>query len=67
MSRFLPPLILAAGPVLAHGGHAPVPSMWHGLVHSAWPILAIVVAGVAIGIARQRALRQQGGRTKDRG
>lgn len=38
------------GAALAHGGHAPVPEMAHGLVHAALPfglvIAALVIAGV---------------------
>ncbi|MDJ0630454.1 MAG: hypothetical protein QNJ44_19515 [Rhodobacter sp.] len=41
---------LSAGPVFAHGAHAPVPDAAHGIAHAAGPAAALLLAALALGV-----------------
>ena len=56
MKRLALIVCAAPGAALAHGGHAPVPDMAHGLAH-AGPTLATLIVAVAL-VAGWRLLRR---------
>ncbi|MDJ0857738.1 MAG: hypothetical protein QNJ03_01575 [Dinoroseobacter sp.] len=42
--------LVAPGAALAHGGHAPVPEMAHGLAHAALPFGLVMAALLVVGL-----------------
>ena len=50
MKKLITLLAVLPGAAIAHGGHAPVPEVTHGLTH-AGPVLGALVIALAVGLA----------------
>ena len=50
MKKLCTLLAVLPGAAFAHGGHAPVPEVAHGLTHTG-PILGALVIALAVGLA----------------
>ena len=56
MKRLTALFVLAAGPVFAHGAHAPVPETAHAMAHAApWLAVAALAVGAVLVVLKWRA------------
>jgi hypothetical protein len=56
--RLTAPILIVAGPALAHGGHVPASGGWHAFLHLAAPLSLAVLAVAAGSAVARRALRR---------
>ena len=50
MKKLIPTLAVLPGAAFAHGDHAPVPDIAHGMSHTG-PVLGALIVALAVGLA----------------